>query len=88
MKLEKENEELRKLLDITQGNMPECEDATMEWEKPTVSKLSTPMRRGVLSNNRARGTMGRGVFPPHTAWPSSDALQRKGSNFFKEFPTT
>ena len=89
VKLEKENEELRKLLDIAQGNTPEyAEEAMREWEKTTLSKLSGPTRRGLLSNNRARGTMGRGGFSSHTAWPSPDTLHRKGPNFFKEFPTT
>ncbi|KAF8337562.1 uncharacterized protein EI90DRAFT_3043369 [Cantharellus anzutake] len=65
------------------------EEVMREWDKAASSKLSSgSIRRGLLSNNRARGGIGRGAFAPHTAWLSPDPpTQRKGPNYFKEFPT-
>jgi len=84
-RLEKENEELRRLLTI--GSEDLGSEPPKDWERMAPTKLfgNGPTRRGLLTHSRARGAIGRGGYTPH--WTMPDPLQRKSASYFREFPT-
>ena len=84
-RLEKENEELRRLLTI--GSEDVGPEPPKEWERMSPGKIfgNGPTRRGLLTHNRARGAVGRAGYTPH--WTMPDPLQRKSTSYFREFPT-